>query len=392
MKVVSIIPARGGSKGIPRKNLAPVAGKPLLVWTVEQSVRARLVDATFVSTDDEEIASVATASGAQVIWRPTAISGDTATSEEALEHALAHLRDDAGVVPEWVVFLQATSPLRRPGDIDGALRAAQEANVDSLFSGAVCNDFLLWHETPEGLRSINYDFSDRRRRQVRQNQFVENGSIYVFRPQVLREHANRLGGAIGFYRMEAWQTWEIDDEEDIELVEFYMQKLKEDWHLAHLATVTIEAILFDFDGVLTDNRALVNEEGVESVFVSRADGLGIEQLRRLGYEVAIISTETNPVVAARARKLGVPCVQGVKDKEEALEEFCRNVGTEVGKTMFIGNDVNDLTAMRRAGLAVCPADAHPEVKNISTVVLTRRGGEGVARELYDLITKARARE
>ena len=126
MNILAIIPARGGSKGIPRKNLQPLAGKPLLAYTIEHARATPAVTRVVVSTDDVEIASVAQQYGAEVIWRPAEISGDTATSEAALLHALDHLRDNEGYEPDLVVFLQATSPLRRSDDIQRAVETLQQ--------------------------------------------------------------------------------------------------------------------------------------------------------------------------------------------------------------------------------------------------------------------------
>lgn len=144
-------------------------------------------------------------------------------------------------------------------------------------------------------------------------------------------------------------------------------------------------IVFDFDGVLTDNRVLVFDDGREAVLCNRADGLAFDLFRREGIPVLILSTEKHQVVAARAKKLKVPCLQGVADKKSALEKYCAKAGIELNAVMYVGNDVNDLAAMRTAGHRVCPSDAHPAVRSMCQIILRHRGGEGVAREVAEKV-------
>lgn len=152
---------------------------------------------------------------------------------------------------------------------------------------------------------------------------------------------------------------------------------------ASLSLGTIDLIVFDFDGVLTDNRVLVMEDGREGVFCNRADGLAFDQLRKHGCRTLILSTEANRVVSARASKLHVPVLQAVENKAEALSDYCSQNAISRQRTMFVGNDVNDLPAMLWAGTAIAVADAHPSVKRAAAVVLRTPGGGGVARELLE---------
>jgi YrbI family 3-deoxy-D-manno-octulosonate 8-phosphate phosphatase len=147
----------------------------------------------------------------------------------------------------------------------------------------------------------------------------------------------------------------------------------------------VDLLVFDFDGVLTDNRVLVTEDGREAVTCSRADGLGFDILRRAGLATLILSTEKNPVVSARAAKLGVPVLQGISDKGVALEKYCKKRGIALSRVMFAGNDLNDLSAIRCVGIAVCPADAHPRVAAACKVRLRTRGGYGVVREIAERV-------
>jgi CMP-N,N'-diacetyllegionaminic acid synthase len=221
-EILAIIPARGGSKGIPRKNLRPVLGRPLLAHTIDHALSARSVTRVVVSTDDGEIAAVARASGAGVVMRPPALATDTATSESALLHVLDHLYAAEGYAPDLIVFLQATAPIRRPFDVDRAVAALQAADADSLLSVVPSHSFL-WRRADDGTaESVNYDYRHRPRRQDLAPQFAENGSIYVFKPWVLREHDNRLGGKIALYEMDAWSGIDIDTPHDLALCEWIM--------------------------------------------------------------------------------------------------------------------------------------------------------------------------
>jgi N-acylneuraminate cytidylyltransferase len=218
--IIAIIPARGGSKGIPRKNVQPVAGKPLIAHSIEQALHAKYVDRVIVSTDDREIGDVALHHGAEVIWRPAALSGDTATSESALLHVLDALEGDE---PDLVVFLQCTSPLRQPDDIDRAIDKLREESADSLLS-VVQSHHWVWRLEDGVPDSFNFDYKNRPRRQERVPEFDENGSIYVFKPTVLRTYKNRLGGKIALYPMDDWSTVDIDTPHDLTLCDWIMTR------------------------------------------------------------------------------------------------------------------------------------------------------------------------
>ncbi len=142
-------------------------------------------------------------------------------------------------------------------------------------------------------------------------------------------------------------------------------------------------IVFDFDGVLTDNRVLVFSDGKEAVFCSRADGLGFDMFRWAKQAVLILSTEKNEVVSARASKLKIPCLQGIRDKAQALKDYCVNAKVSLADVLYIGNDLNDYEPMQLVGLRACPADAHPQIKKISQYILNSNGGYGVAREVCE---------
>lgn len=147
----------------------------------------------------------------------------------------------------------------------------------------------------------------------------------------------------------------------------------------------IDLIAYDFDGVMTDNRVLILQDGTEAVFANRADGLAINMIKEMGIKQVIISTETNPVVNARAEKIKIPCIQSVGNKLEVLKKYLSDNNIDKNKVVFIGNDINDIDAMSYVGIPVAPADAYPDVKKIAKITLKTKGGYGVAREFFDLI-------
>ncbi len=151
----------------------------------------------------------------------------------------------------------------------------------------------------------------------------------------------------------------------------------------NLSLGDIDLFVFDFDGVLTDNLVYLDQNGVESVSCSRADGLAFDVLRKLKKSVYILSTEKNTVVSTRAEKLGVPALQGIKNKEEALRDLVSRQGYQLANILYVGNDINDYNSMLISGYSVCPADSHPRIKDIANFVLSTNGGKGIVRELLE---------
>ena len=147
----------------------------------------------------------------------------------------------------------------------------------------------------------------------------------------------------------------------------------------------VEAVIFDFDGVFTDNRVVVFEDGREAVVCNRGDGLGLERLRSLGIPMVIMSTEPNPVVSRRAEKLRLPVYQGLSDKATALKKFAADERIDLSRIAFVGNDINDAGCLEIVGMPVVVADAMLEVKSLARIVLKKKGGQGAVREFCDML-------
>ncbi|MFJ2032097.1 N-acetylneuraminate synthase family protein [Streptosporangium sp. NPDC087985] len=375
MRVLAVVPARGGSVGVPLKNLAAVGGTPLVARAVKACVRAELVDGVVVSTDHAEIAAVAREAGATVIDRPQELSGATASSESAVLHVLDQLAE----TPDVVVLVQCTSAFIDPADLDTAIAKVLDGPADVVFSGLETHEFL-WSAGGAG---VNHDPSFRPRRQDREPHFRETGAFYVMRTEGLREHGHRFFGSVAVQAVPSRHAVEVDTPEDLEIVRALAP------FVDRPEPIDVDAVITDFDGVHTDDRAYIDQDGREMVAVSRSDGMGIALLRRSGVKLMIMSTEHNPVVAARARKLGVPVLQGLTDKRTVLRDWLAIEGLDPARVAYVGNDVNDLGPMGEVGWPVTVPDAHPRVRAAARTMLTRPGGAGAVRELCDRVLAAR---
>lgn len=388
--VWAVIPARGGSKGIEAKNLQKIQGLPLVARSVAAARGARPVSRVFVSTDDEAIAAAARQAGAEIIHRPAAIAGDSATSEAALLHVL-EAREKAGdALPDIIVFLQCTSPFTAPADIEGILEALRREDADSALT-VVPAHLFLWRRDPEGrAEGINHAMSGRPRRQDLPPEFVETGAVYALRVAGFRAAGHRFFGRTALFETAKLRAMDIDDYADLHHARLLAPLLDRGLRESAIPE-PLGGVVFDFDGVMTDDLVTQDENGVEAVTVSRADGMGIALLRDRGVAMAVISRERNPVVARRCEKLGLPFRQACNDKETALRDLARSWGVAPAQLVYVGNDVTDLRCMALAGLGVAVGDAQPEVRAAADLTLYQPGGRGAVRELCDLVLAALVR-
>lgn len=220
---IAIILARGGSKGIPSKNIINFCGKPLIAWTIEQCLSSKHIDDIWVSSDSQRILDVAKQYGAKTIKRPDSISDDLASSESSWLHAIEYIENNNKI--DLVFAPQVTSPLRETQDIDNAIELFQEKKYDSMFSSSTVEDLFFWQKDKNNeLKSVNYDYLNRKRRQDMQEQIIENGSFYLFKPSVIKKYNNRFGGKIGHSNMEFWKMFEIDNLDDVRMCGALMQE------------------------------------------------------------------------------------------------------------------------------------------------------------------------
>ena len=220
--ILAVIPARGGSKGIPKKNLQPLAGKPLVAHSILQARQTPSITRVVVSTDDQEIAAVSHDYGAETVFRPAELSGDAATSESALIHTLHHLQETENYQPDLLVFLQCTSPLTLAEDIEGTVQALVQNQADSALSVAPFHYFLWGYDQAGDVTAINHDKYIRPRRQDRDPQYVETGAVYVMRVPGFLQARHRFFGKIALYHMPLERRLEIDDPIDLQIAEVLM--------------------------------------------------------------------------------------------------------------------------------------------------------------------------
>jgi N-acylneuraminate cytidylyltransferase len=380
LSCIAIIPARGGSKTIPGKNLINFAGKPLLAWTIEQARSSCLIFDVCVTSDSSEILNVAKEYGASTIMWPKRIAGDRTSSESALLHAMKNLK----VKPDYIVFLQASAPLRKAADINNAINKIIRDGADSLLSLTQVQEFI-WYKTARGFKSLTFDSKNRKRRQDIKPIYYENGSIYIFKPRVLEKYGNHLAGKISVYMMEPWQRADIDGC----LTLRWCEQLFCDYILQSsskaISRSGVELIVYDFDGVMTDNKVIIDRFGNETVKTNRSDGLAVSKIRDMGIKQLILSLEKNPIVKKRSKKLGLVCLQGQEDKKKVLKEYLTLNNIDRNKVVFIGNDINDAEVMSYVGYPIAPNDACTCVKKIAKIITKAKGGDGVVREMLNIL-------
>ncbi|PRH77465.1 transferase, partial [Streptomyces solincola] len=363
--VLAVIPARGGSKGVPGKNLAPVGGAPLVARAVRACRGAARVTDVVVSTDDAAIAAAARAAGAEPVERPAELSGDAATSEAAVLHALDAFEAARGRAADVVLLVQCTSPFLTAGDVDAVAARVLDEGADTALTAAPSHGFLWQGGADADAVGVNHDKAFRPRRQDRQPEYLETGAAYAMDAAGFRAHRHRFFGRTALAVTDPARTLEIDDPHDLARARA-LAPLLDPATTPTLADV--DAVVLDFDGTQTDDRVLIDADGHEFVAVHRGDGLGAAALRRSGLRVLILSTEQNPVVAARARKLGVPVLHGVDRKDLALKRWCDEQGVDPSRVLYAGNDANDLGCFALAGWPVAVADAHEAVRRAARAV------------------------
>ncbi|GGY27700.1 acylneuraminate cytidylyltransferase [Streptomyces omiyaensis] len=375
--VLAVIPARGGSKGVPAKNLAPVAGIPLVGRAVRACLDAAGVTDVVVSTDDPAIEAAARSFGAGAVRRPAAIAGDTATSESAVLHALDAFEAERGRTADVVLLVQCTSPFLTAREVAEAVGRIVSGTADTAFTAAPSHGFL-WRETPDGATGVNHDKAHRPRRQDREPEYLETGAVYAMDAAGFRTHGHRFFGRTAVVVTDPARVLEIDDPHDLARAKALAPLLDEP---ATPSFADVDAVVLDFDGTQTDDRVHLDAEGREFVSAHRGDGLGIAALRRAGLPVLILSTEQNPVVAARARKLRIPVLHGIDRKDLALKEWCEAESIDPARVLYAGNDVNDLPCFHLVGWPVAVGSAHDSVRAAARAVTVTPGGFGAIREI-----------
>lgn len=398
--VLAVIPARGGSKSIPRKNVALFAGHPLLAYSIAAGLRAATVGRVIVSTDDEEIADVARRYGAQVpFMRPVELAADDTLDLPVFQHVLGQLEAQEGYRPSVVIQLRPTSPIRPVDCVDRAVEILAGHEAADSVRGVVPsgqNPHKMWRISEDGrmkpLLDVGIEEAYNQPRQKLPPTYWQTGHIDAIQWKTIMEEGSMSGKVILPLIIDPQFSVDIDTPRDWARAEHLLTE-------GGLACVrpggprrplpeSVDLVVLDFDGVLTDNRVWVDETGRETVAAHRGDGWGLARLRQAGVDVVVLSTETNPVVTARCQKLGLDVVQAVSDKAAGLRNLLDERQVDSSRAVYVGNDVNDLPCFPLVACAVVVADAHPAARSQADLTLSSAGGRGAVRELCDLLLRA----
>ncbi len=385
---VALIPVRGGSKSIPLKNIKPINGKPLVYWTVRAACGCQFIDRVYVTTDCEKIRDTVERfkEGAEsdvfdkvcVIGRSADSASDTASTESVmLEFAHKYKFDN-------IVLIQATSPLLNSDDLDRGFEKFFQEGTDSVLS-VVRQKRFNWMEDEDGYaHPTNYDVYHRPRRQEFDGYLVENGAFYISSKKNLEYSKNRVSGNIKIVEMHEDTFFEIDEPDDWVIIEALMKK-------SHVCSTKgsvpkIKMFLTDCDGCLTDGGMYYSEKGDELKKFNTHDGMGFSLLRGKDIITGIITSEAVELNRRRAEKLKLDILEtGCKDKLAAVKKYCEQYNVKLENVAYVGDDINDLEVISAVGLGCCPADAIPSVKEAAQIVTRAKGGEGVIREIVEII-------
>jgi len=375
-KSIALIPMRGGSKSIPGKNVALIAGKPLCYWAINAAIESNIFDHIYISTDAKYIIeTVKTLFSAQITnglivleTRPAELAQDSTSTEEVIFHSIKNK------VFDFFCLIQVTSPLISADDLrEGYSKLL--SGFDSVLSTCRLKRFF-WSEngTP-----VNYNIFKRPRRQDFQGQLVENGAFYFSTKASLLEHKNRLGGKIGLYEMFGDSFFEIDEPSDFQILECLLINKRAQFRKK---ISKIEAIVIDVDGTLTDGGMYYGASGEELKKFNTLDAKGIALARERNIKIFILTAENSPAVHARFNKIQVDFYRhGVADKAVELQSWAKENNINLKNTLYIGDDLGDLDAMKLCGYRACPNNAVTEIKQISDYQSRYIGGNGAAREI-----------
>jgi len=381
MSVIAFIPARGGSKSIPGKNIKDFCGKPLIYWNLFALEKSELVDEIIVATDSKQIFKIVKEfnfSKVNLYNRSAENAQDHSTSEAIM---LEYINYAKLASSDTFMLVQATSPFTRTEDFNNGLRLMSKH--DTVFACAKIKRFI-WSK--EGI-PLNYDHNNRPRRQDFEGTFMENGAFCISSVSNIIYHNNRISGNIGICEMAEYTFVEIDEVEDWIMAEqLFIKNHSSDYKFNFNK---IKLLLSDVDGVLTDAGMYYTENGDEFKKFCTYDGMGFQLLQKTGIKVGILTTEDRILNRRRAKKLGLDFdFHGAKDKLQIVKDLCIKENISLDEVAYIGDDVNCFSILSHVGIAACPNNAVDKIKAIPNIIqLNKNGGDGVVREFVELILK-----
>lgn len=399
VEILALIPARSNSKSIHRKNIREFAGYPLIAYSITAALQSKRISRVIVSTDDEKIADISREFGAETPFsRPKELARDDTIDFPVFEHALLWLEKNEKYKPGIIVQLRPTSPVIPVGLIDNAIEVLiNHPKADSI-RGVVTseqNPYKTWHIQTNGtLRPVlqidglpeAYNIP----RQKLPETYWQTGHVDVIRRKTILEKQSMSGDTIFPVVIKPEFAIDIDTHLDWKRAERLVKEGKINMvypgYKPRAFPEQVKLLVLDFDGVLTDDRVWVDQNGKETIAASRSDGMGLEMLRRFtDIEVVVMSKETNPVVSARCKKLGVEVFQSVNQKEKALIDLINKKKINADEVVYIGNDLNDIDCFPIAGYVAVPNDAFVTARRNADLVLDHHGGFGAVREICEML-------
>lgn len=386
---IAFIPLRCGSKSIPFKNIKPFCGKPLAFWNL-QALEDSTIDKIVVATDCNEIENIIKSfqfSKVEIYRREAENAQDSSSTESVM---LEYLTKNNFQQKDIFMLVQATSPLTETKDYNQALEKFKDISCDSLLS-CVRTKRFFWNLESQ---AINYDFSNRPRRQDFGGLFMENGAFYISRIADILRSKNRISGKIAIYEMEEYKGIEIDEPIDWEIAQMLMQNYQSDRFKPKKHKIKL--FVSDVDGTLTDGGMYYFDNGVEGKKFNTTDGKGFEILRKYGIKTGILTGENNKIITKRANKLKIDYTYmglNAKQKLKRLELICKKEKINLCNVAYIGDDINCIPVLEKVGIKACPSNAHYKVKNLKGIIhLSSSGGKGAVREFIDLILQGENNE
>jgi N-acylneuraminate cytidylyltransferase len=374
---IAFIPARGGSKGIPRKNIVKLGGRPLIYWTIDAAEDCRDIDGIVVSTDSDDIAdAVARRRGqkTRIFRRGPESASDTASTEAAmLEFAASENFAN-------IALIQATSPFVEAEDLSRGFALLRDG-YDSVLSVARCKRFI-WTESEYGASPQNYDVARRPRRQDFDGILVENGAFYITGRSRLLAMRSRVSGRIGLVKMDAASCLEIDEPDDLLVAEALIRRK----HAPIRRDLSkIRMLLTDCDGTLTQGGMYYSDSGAELKRFHARDGLGFWMMKERGFLTGIVTGDDSGIPERRAAKLKMDAAYtNVGDKLPVIKKIAADFQLTLSQIAYIGDDLNDIDSIKAVGFSACPADAHPVIASAADYVSPLRGGCGAVRDVIEL--------
>jgi len=401
-KVIAIIQARGGSKGLKNKNIRLLQGHPLVSYSIASGLASKHIGRVILSTDCPEIAEIGKSYGAEIPFlRPPELAQDDTPDYPVFEHALQWLEREENYQPDIIVQLRPTTPFRQNDMLDRAIEILVENPEADCIRGVTVpkqNPFKMWKNGENGqivpLVDAPFDEPYNCPRQILPAAYWQTGHVDAIRRETITLQKSLTGKNVRPILIDSEYVVDIDTLIDFNFASQKLKKKSLDIALPQAEGCPrikrtfpdkIELIIFDFDGVFTDNKVYVTQSGEESVVCNRSDGMGIGMLDEINVPMIVLSKESNPVVAARCKKLNVVCHQGIDDKKKYLKRLATERNISLSNALYIGNDINDIECMREVGFSLAVSDAYPSVLQTADLILACTGGNGAVREVCELV-------